>query len=202
MIERGHLFIGQPPLFKLQAGQDGEVPPERARPRAGAPAARHGRGLAPGAGGDGQREDRERGAPPAVRERCSSSTGASGTGSRSAATPAAWLEASRATGRSPGSGFPGKASAGDPAGPRAPRRRVHGAAETEDVVVAVGVIDGEERKLNLNLFGSGEYARLVEAPPDRAWTARRSPRRRGRRRARGALARGPLRTGVPLAEKG
>jgi hypothetical protein len=34
--------------------------------------------------------------------------------------------------------------------------------ETEDSVVAVGVFDGEERKLNLNLFGSGEYARLLE----------------------------------------
>ena len=35
-------------------------------------------------------------------------------------------------------------------------------SETEDSVVAVGVFDGEERKLNLNLFGSGEYARLLE----------------------------------------
>ena len=34
--------------------------------------------------------------------------------------------------------------------------------ETEDSVVAVGLFDGEERKLNLNLFGSGEYARLLE----------------------------------------
>ena len=34
--------------------------------------------------------------------------------------------------------------------------------ETEDTVVAAGVVDGEERKLNLNLFGSGEYARLLE----------------------------------------
>jgi DNA gyrase subunit B len=35
-------------------------------------------------------------------------------------------------------------------------------SETEDAVVAVGQFDGEERTLNLNLFGSGEYARLVE----------------------------------------
>ncbi|MGH3112769.1 MAG: toprim domain-containing protein, partial [Gaiellaceae bacterium] len=34
--------------------------------------------------------------------------------------------------------------------------------ETEDAVVAAGVIDGEERTLNLNLFGSGDYARLFE----------------------------------------
>jgi DNA gyrase subunit B len=34
--------------------------------------------------------------------------------------------------------------------------------ETEDAVTAVGVIDGEERTLNLNLFGSGDYARLLE----------------------------------------
>ena len=34
--------------------------------------------------------------------------------------------------------------------------------ETDDSVVATGVFDGEERKLNLGLFGSGEYARLVE----------------------------------------
>ena len=34
--------------------------------------------------------------------------------------------------------------------------------ETEDAVTAVGVIDGEERTLNLNLFGAGDYARLLE----------------------------------------
>ena len=35
-------------------------------------------------------------------------------------------------------------------------------SETEDAVVAVGLFDAEERSLNLNLFGSGEYARLLE----------------------------------------
>jgi DNA gyrase subunit B len=35
-------------------------------------------------------------------------------------------------------------------------------SETEDAVVAVGLVDGEERSLNLNVFGSGEYARLLE----------------------------------------
>jgi len=35
-------------------------------------------------------------------------------------------------------------------------------AETEESVIAVGVVDGEERALNLNLFGSGEYAKLLE----------------------------------------
>jgi DNA gyrase subunit B len=35
-------------------------------------------------------------------------------------------------------------------------------AETDDSAVATGVFDGEERKLNLSLFGSGEYARLLE----------------------------------------
>ena len=35
-------------------------------------------------------------------------------------------------------------------------------SETEDAVIAVGLFDGEERTLNLNLFGSGEYARLLE----------------------------------------
>jgi DNA gyrase subunit B len=45
--------------------------------------------------------------------------------------------------------------------------------ETDDSVVAMGVFDGEERKLNLGLFGSGEYARLLEVyaqiePSDRA----------------------------------
>ncbi|HEY7138630.1 MAG TPA: DNA topoisomerase (ATP-hydrolyzing) subunit B [Methylomirabilota bacterium] len=34
--------------------------------------------------------------------------------------------------------------------------------ETEDGVVAAGSFDGEEKRLNLNLFGSGEYARLLE----------------------------------------
>jgi DNA gyrase subunit B len=34
--------------------------------------------------------------------------------------------------------------------------------ETDDSVVATGVFDGEEQKLNLSLFGSGEYARLLE----------------------------------------
>jgi DNA gyrase subunit B len=34
--------------------------------------------------------------------------------------------------------------------------------ETEDAVVAGGVFDGEERSLNLNLFGAVDYARLVE----------------------------------------
>ena len=29
-------------------------------------------------------------------------------------------------------------------------------------MVGVGQFDGEERTLNLNVFGSGEYARLVE----------------------------------------
>jgi DNA gyrase subunit B len=35
-------------------------------------------------------------------------------------------------------------------------------SETEEAVEAVGVLDGEERRLNLNLFGSGEYAQLLE----------------------------------------
>ena len=35
-------------------------------------------------------------------------------------------------------------------------------SETEDAVIAVGLFDGDERTLNLNLFGSGEYARLLE----------------------------------------
>ena len=35
-------------------------------------------------------------------------------------------------------------------------------SETEDAVIAVGLFDEEERTLNLNLFGSGEYARLLE----------------------------------------
>jgi DNA gyrase/topoisomerase IV subunit B len=35
-------------------------------------------------------------------------------------------------------------------------------AETDDSAVVTGVFDGEERKLNLSLFGSGEYARLLE----------------------------------------
>ncbi|HEX2502058.1 MAG TPA: DNA topoisomerase (ATP-hydrolyzing) subunit B, partial [Methylomirabilota bacterium] len=35
-------------------------------------------------------------------------------------------------------------------------------SETEDAVLAVGLFDAEERSLNLNLFGSGEYARLLE----------------------------------------
>jgi DNA gyrase subunit B len=36
-------------------------------------------------------------------------------------------------------------------------------SETEDRVTAVGVFEGEEeRELNLNLFGSGDYARLLE----------------------------------------
>jgi DNA gyrase subunit B len=35
-------------------------------------------------------------------------------------------------------------------------------SETEDGVHGVGVIDGEERSLDLNLFGSGDYARLLE----------------------------------------
>ncbi|HEX2483106.1 MAG TPA: hypothetical protein VHQ69_14610, partial [Methylomirabilota bacterium] len=34
--------------------------------------------------------------------------------------------------------------------------------ETEDAVVAAGVFDDEERRLNLNLFASGEYARFLE----------------------------------------
>jgi DNA gyrase subunit B len=35
-------------------------------------------------------------------------------------------------------------------------------SETEDAVLAVGAVDGEERTVNLNLFVSGEYTRLVE----------------------------------------
>ncbi len=34
--------------------------------------------------------------------------------------------------------------------------------ESEESVVATGVLDGEERTVNLNVFGSGEYARLLE----------------------------------------
>src|SRR5581483_9729264 len=34
--------------------------------------------------------------------------------------------------------------------------------ESEESVVAAGVLDGEERTVNLNVFGSGEYARLLE----------------------------------------
>ena len=35
-------------------------------------------------------------------------------------------------------------------------------SETDEAVVAAGVFDGEERTLNLNLFGSVDYARLLE----------------------------------------
>jgi DNA gyrase subunit B len=35
-------------------------------------------------------------------------------------------------------------------------------AETEDGVEAVALIDNDERTLNLNLFGSGDYAQLLE----------------------------------------
>ena len=35
-------------------------------------------------------------------------------------------------------------------------------SETEESVVAGGTFDGEERKLNLSLFGTVEYARLLE----------------------------------------
>jgi DNA gyrase subunit B len=34
--------------------------------------------------------------------------------------------------------------------------------ESEESVVGAGVLDGEERTVNLNVFGSGEYARLLE----------------------------------------
>jgi DNA gyrase subunit B len=34
--------------------------------------------------------------------------------------------------------------------------------ETDDALVAVAELDGEERTLNLDLFGSGEYAQLLE----------------------------------------
>ena len=163
IIEGGHLYIGQPPLFKLKRGKtekyllnERELEQELLALGTAGVQLRVGNGKG---GGKVLNEERlrqpRRGHPrvPAPPQPARQARRARPTGSRP----------SCATGRSPASGsrgrpcsrrFPGRS------GGRTSSSRCGARPRTR--VIAVGVIDGEERTLNLNLFGSGDYARLLE----------------------------------------
>jgi DNA gyrase subunit B len=161
VIEAGHLFIAQPPLFKLRRGKtekyllnERELEQELLLQGTAGGQLRVGGERA----GRALPEDRLRRFVGDVVEFCRLRDRLAKRG-----VPAAWLEAfvrhrplarkrlsrenllqeiPRALGR--------------------PDVEFSVRSETEDAVVAVATFDGEERALNLNLFGSGEYAQLVE----------------------------------------
>ena len=163
IIAGGHLYIGQPPLFKLKRGKTEKYLLNERELEQELLAAGHGGRPAPGRRTGRAAEGAERGAlPPLVGD---------------------ILEFRRLRNRLAKRGVPGRVDRGLRAPPAArtgsgsPREtllqeipRALGRpdveftvrSETEDAVIAVGVIDGEERTLNLNLFGSVDYARLLE----------------------------------------
>jgi DNA gyrase subunit B len=162
VIEAGHLFIGQPPLFKLKRGKtekyllnERELDQEL---------------LALGTAGAQLRVGADAGARTLNEERLRKIVGEwlefrrlRERLARRGVVPAAWLDAfvrHRPLGRKR---LPRETLLQEI--PRAlgrPDVEFTIRHETEDAVIGVGHIDGEERTLNLNLFGSGEYARLVE----------------------------------------
>jgi DNA gyrase subunit B len=162
VIEAGHLFIGQPPLFKLKRGKtekyllnERELDQEL---------------LALGTAGAQLRIGADAGARTLNEERLRKIVGEwlefrrlRERLARRGVVPAAWLDAfvrHRPLGRKR---LPRETLLQEI--PRAlgrPDVEFTIRHETEDAVIGVGHIDGEERTLNLNLFGSGEYARLVE----------------------------------------
>jgi DNA gyrase subunit B len=161
VIERGHLFIGQPPLFKLKHGKAekyllNERELEQELLLLGTA------GVQLRIGGEKSRtlsEERLRQFAGELlefrrlRERLA----------KRGVVPAEWLEAF-ARHRPLGRKRISRESLLQEI-PRAlgrPEVELTVQAETDDSVVATGVFDGEERKLNLSLFGSGEYARLLE----------------------------------------
>ena len=163
VIESGHLYIGQPPLFKLKRGKaekyllnERELDQEL---------------LALGTAGAQLRLGGEKGSAKTLNEeRLRRFVGdlvefrrLRDRLARRSVVPAGWLEAfarHRPLAR--------KRLAREALLQEIPRAlgrpdvELTVRSETEDAVVAVGQFDGEERTLNLNLFGSGEYARLVE----------------------------------------
>ena len=163
VIEGGHLFIGQPPLFKLKHGKAekyllNERELEQELLLLGTAGAQLRVGGDQGAGRILSEERLRRFVGDLLEFRRLRDRLA-----KRGVVPAAWLEAfvrhrplarkrisresllqeiPRALGR--------------------PDVELTMQAETDDSAVATGVFDGEERKLNLSLFGSGEYARLHE----------------------------------------
>src|SRR5262245_27338354 len=161
IIEGGHLYIGQPPLFKLKRGKtekyllnERELDQEL---------------LALGTAGAQLRTGTDRTGKVVSEERLRRLVGdilefrrlRDRLAKRYA--PAEWLEAfvrHRALGR--------KRISREALLQEIPRAlgrldvEFTVRTETEEGVTAVALIDGEERTLPLNLFGSGDYARLVE----------------------------------------
>src|SRR5262249_30492834 len=149
---------------QAEARQGRKVPPERARARARAPGPGDDGCPAPCRRGQGGGPSPERRAPPSIRRgprRVPAAPGAARP-TRGGAPPVAprpfarhrplarkriareslLQEIPRALGR--------------------PEVELTVQTDTDDSAVATGIFDGEERKLNLSLFGSGEYARLLE----------------------------------------
>ena len=162
VIEQGHLYIGQPPLFKLRRGKTEKyLLHERDLEQELLGFGTAGATLKVGAdkgGGKTVGEDRLRRFVAdaieyrRIRDRLAKR-----------GTPAGWLDAfvrHRPLGR--------KRLARETLLAEMPRALgLAGSeftvrAETEEAAIAVGVVNGEERMVNLNLFGSPEYAKLLE----------------------------------------
>ena len=164
VIEAGHLYIGQPPLFKLKRGKtekyllnERELEQEL---------------LALGTAGAQLRLGGEKPTPPrhSTRSGCGGFVGdlvefrpPADRLARRGVVPAGWLEAfARHRPARPASACPARALLQEI--PRAlgrPDVELHGAERDRGRASSPGAtFDGEERTLNLSLFGTVEYARL------------------------------------------
>ena len=162
VIEQGHLYIGQPPLFKLKRGKTEKyLLTERDLEQ---------ELLLQGTAGTSLRIGGEKGTGKTVGEERFRRIVADAIEYRrirdrlaKRGAPAAWLDAfvrHRPLGR--------KRIAREtllqeiPRALGLPEVEFTIRSETEETLMAAGAVNGEERLLNLNLFGSGEYAKLVE----------------------------------------
>jgi DNA gyrase subunit B len=162
VIERGHLYIGQPPLFKLRRGKTEkyllhERDLEQELLALGTAGASLTVGEGTGAVKTVGEERLRRFVADAIEYRRSRDRLAK------RGTPAAWLDAfvrHRPLGR--------KRVARETLLAEIPRALgLDGVefsirSETEEGALAAGVVDGEERTLNLNLFTTSEYAKLLD----------------------------------------
>jgi DNA gyrase subunit B len=162
VIERGHLYIGQPPLFKVKRGKTekyvlNERELEQELIQLGTAGAQLRIGADTGGGRPLTEERLRRTVTDAleyrrVRDRLARR-----------GVPATWLDAfvrHRPLARKRVSRETLLAEI-----PRAlghPEAEFAVRAETEEAVTAVGLVEGTEHQVNLNLFGSAEYAKLVE----------------------------------------
>ena len=168
LVDRGHIFIAQPPLFRAKRGRAGDVHQGRARAR-GVPDPPR-RRVAHDRAADGPRDRRRRAraqareADGASASSCRSSSGAARAGARS------WRcsRARRATRPS------GRTSRVDGAG-RAPARGPHVQAtvveDPEHQAFAVAIDDrsagyGRRHRLDLDFVTTGEFRTLAAAYQD------------------------------------